>query len=55
MKLQKQKTDYERGYSKFVIVLPSELVEQSGLKEGDELEGNAEHHRLILKKSEKTV
>ena len=55
MRLQKQKTDYERGYSKFVVVLPNEVVEKSELQEGDELEGNAEHHKIILKKSEKSA
>ena len=50
MKLQKQKTDYKRGYSKYVIVIPDELVKKAELKEGDELEGEADKHKLILRK-----
>ena len=42
MKLQKQRTDYKRGYHKFVVVIPNDIVEQSGLKEGDELEASVE-------------
>ena len=51
MKLQKQKSDYKRGYSKYVIVIPDELIEKAELKEGDELEGYAEKHKLTIKKS----
>ena len=50
MKLQKQKSDYKRGYSKYVIVIPEEIVKEAGLKEGDELEGIVDHNKIIIKK-----
>ncbi|MBS3140843.1 AbrB/MazE/SpoVT family DNA-binding domain-containing protein [Candidatus Woesearchaeota archaeon] len=53
MKLQKQKTDYKRGYSKYVIVIPKDLIKKSELKESDELIGEAEKHKIIFKKVEK--
>lgn len=53
MKLQKQKSDYKRGYSKYVVVIPEDLIKESELKESDELVGEAEKHRIIIKKSEK--
>ncbi len=46
MKLQKQKTDYKRGYHKYVIVLPDNLIKDSGFHEGDELEAE------VVKKGE---
>lgn len=52
MKLQKQLSK-KRGnkiYHKYVLNLPSELVEKAELKEGDELDGEASKHHLILKK-----
>ncbi len=55
MKIQKQLSD-KRGdkiYYKFVIVLPEDLVKESELKENDELVGEAEKHRIIIKKVEK--
>jgi bifunctional DNA-binding transcriptional regulator/antitoxin component of YhaV-PrlF toxin-antitoxin module len=51
MKLQKQKSDYERDYHKYVVVIPNEIVVKSELKEGDELEAEASKHQIILKKS----
>ena len=45
MKLQKQKTDYKRGYSKYVVVIPEEAVQDAGFKEGDEL-------KAVVKKGE---
>ena len=53
MKLQKQKSDYKRGYSKYVVVIPEELIKKSELKESDELIGEADKHKIILKKVEK--
>ena len=52
MKIQKQLSD-KRGnkiYHKYVVVIPNELVEKAELKEGDELEGEAGKHHIILKK-----
>jgi len=53
MKLQKQKSDYKRGYSKYVLVIPDDLIKKSELKESDELVGEADKHKIILKKVEK--
>jgi antitoxin component of MazEF toxin-antitoxin module len=50
MKLQKQKTDYKRGYHKFVVVLPNDKVETSGFHEGDELEAEAKKGEIKLRK-----
>lgn len=48
MKLQKQKTDYKRGYHKYVVVIPNEVVKNSGLKEGDELVAKASKDKIVL-------
>ncbi|MDP3026709.1 MAG: AbrB/MazE/SpoVT family DNA-binding domain-containing protein [Nanoarchaeota archaeon] len=50
MKLQKQKSDYKRGYHKYVVVIPNDVVEKSGLKEGDELKAEAEKNKIVLRK-----
>ena len=50
MKLQKQKTDYERGYHKYVIVIPEEIIKDSGFKEGDELQAEATKGEIRLRK-----
>jgi antitoxin component of MazEF toxin-antitoxin module len=50
MKLQKQKTDYKRGYHKYVIVLPEDTVKEADVKEGDELEAEAKKGEIRLKK-----
>jgi bifunctional DNA-binding transcriptional regulator/antitoxin component of YhaV-PrlF toxin-antitoxin module len=52
MKLQKQlsKKRENKIYHKFVLNLPAEIVEKAELKEGDELEGEASKHHIILKK-----
>ena len=50
MKLQKQKTDYKRGYSKYVLVLPEDKVVASGFHEGDELEAEAKKGEIRLKR-----
>ncbi len=50
MKLQKQKTDYKRGYHKYVIVLPEDKIKESGFQEGDELEAEAKKGEIRLKK-----
>jgi len=51
MKLQKQKTDYKRGYSKYVIVIPEKTIKDSGFKEGDKLSAEAKKGEIKLKKS----
>ena len=52
MKLQKQlsKKRGDKIYHKYVIALPEELIKKSELKAGDELEGEAEKHKLILRR-----
>ena len=50
MKLQKQKSDYKRGYHKYVVVIPNNIVETSGMKEGDELSAEAEKNKIVLRK-----
>ena len=50
MKLQKQKTDYKRGYHKYVVVIPNEVVEQSEIKEGEELEAEAKKGEIKLRR-----
>lgn len=49
MKLQKQKTDYKRGYHKYVVVIPEEVVKDSGFKEGDELKAEAKKGEIKLR------
>ena len=48
MKLQKQKTDYKRGYHKYVVVLPDEAVKDAGFKEGEELEAKVKKGEVRL-------
>lgn len=50
MKLQKQKSDYKRGYHKYVIVMPEDAVKKSGFKEGDELEAESKKGEIRLKR-----
>jgi len=50
MKLQKHKSDYKRGYNKYVVVIPNNLVEEAGFKEGDELKGEARKGEIRLTK-----
>jgi len=50
MKLQKQKTDYKRGYHKYVVVLPEKTIEDSGFQSGDELEAEAKKGEIKLTK-----
>ena len=50
MKLQKQKSDYKRGYHKYVVVIPNDVVEKSGLKEGDTLEATPGKGEIRLRK-----
>ena len=50
MKLQKQKTDYQRNYSKYVLVIPENIISSSGFKEGDELKADSVKGKIILTK-----
>ena len=50
MKLQKHKTRKKEDYYKYVVVLPSDKVKESGFKEGDELEAEAKKGEIKLKK-----
>lgn len=52
MKLQKQlsKKYGNKEYHKYVVVIPSEMVEKSEFKEGDELDVEATKHQISLKK-----
>jgi len=55
MKLQKQKTGYKRGYHKYVVVLPEDVVQDSGFHEGDELEAEAKKGEIRLRKKLKRI
>ena len=52
MKLQKHKSDYKRGYHKYVIVIPNDVIEKAGFKEGEELKGEARKGEIKLRKKE---
>jgi len=53
MRLQKQlsKRTKEKDYHRYVVVIPEDLIKQSGLKEGDELQGTAQKDEIKLKKA----
>ena len=50
MKLQKQlsKRTTKKDYHRYIINIPSDLVEQAGFKEGDELKGEARKGEIRL-------
>jgi len=48
MRLQKQKTDYKRNYSKYVLVIPEDIISSSGFQEGDELDAQAKKGEIKL-------
>jgi len=50
MKLQKHKTRKDKDYHKYVIVLPDNLINESGFKEGDELEAEVQKGEIKLMK-----
>jgi bifunctional DNA-binding transcriptional regulator/antitoxin component of YhaV-PrlF toxin-antitoxin module len=52
MKLQKQlsKKREKKEYYRYVVNIPSEIIQTSGFKEGDELEANATKGKIELKK-----
>lgn len=55
MKLQKQLSRKvgDKEYSKYVAVFPSEAVDKSGFKEGEELEATAEKGKITIKRKKK--
>jgi len=52
MKLQKQlsKKTKDKIYSKYVVVIPKKNVNESGLREGDELDISSGQGSIILRK-----
>lgn len=52
MKIQKQlsKKRDKKEYYRYVVNIPSELMDESGFKEGDELEAEAKKGEIKLKK-----
>jgi hypothetical protein len=52
MKLQKQlsKKRGDKIYHKYVIVIPEDKIQESGFKEGDELEADAKKGEIRLRK-----
>jgi bifunctional DNA-binding transcriptional regulator/antitoxin component of YhaV-PrlF toxin-antitoxin module len=52
MKIQKQlsKKRGNKVYHKFILNIPSELLEESGFKEGDELEAEAKKGEIRLRR-----
>jgi formylmethanofuran dehydrogenase subunit D len=53
MKIQKQlsrKGKENKDYYKYVIILPEELLKESGFKEGDEIKGEAKKGEIRLRK-----
>ena len=55
MKIQKQLSK-KRGnkiYHKYILNIPSELLQESGFKEGDELEAEVKKGEIRLKRKER--
>jgi antitoxin component of MazEF toxin-antitoxin module len=55
MKIQRH-LSHKRGdkiYHKYVVVLPDNLIKDSGFQEGDELEAEAKKGEIRLKRREK--
>ena len=50
MKLQKHYTRKGQTYPKYEVVIPKDIIEKSGFKEGDELEAEARKGEINLKK-----
>ena len=52
MKIQKQlsKRVGEKVYYKYAVVLPEKLIEESGIKVGEELKGEVKNGSIVLKK-----
>ncbi|MEK6859928.1 MAG: hypothetical protein AABX54_03870 [Nanoarchaeota archaeon] len=50
MKVQKQKSDYKRGYHKYVVVIPENKIQEAGFREGEELEAEAKKGEIKLRR-----
>ena len=50
MKLQKHKTRKDKDYFKYVVVIPEDKIQESGFREGDELEAEAKKGEIKLKR-----
>ena len=50
MKLQRHKTRKDKNYSKYVVVIPKHVIEESGFQEGDELEAEAKKGEIKLRR-----
>ncbi len=59
MKLQKQLSRKvgDKEYSKYVAVIPSKIIEESGIREGEELSIKVKNGKITLEKinNEKTT
>ncbi len=53
MKIQKNFSRKNKQYPKFIIVIPKDIMEKSGLKEGDELEVEVKEGEILLKEKTK--
>ncbi len=50
MKLQKHKTRKDKDYHKYVIVLPEDIIKESGFQEGDNLKAETKKGEIKLTK-----
>ena len=50
MKLIKHYVTKDKKYYKYELILPNEVIEQSGLKEGDELSAEVKKGEVKLRK-----
>lgn len=52
VKLQKQVSRKvgEKEYSKYVVVIPLDKIQEAGFKEGQELSIKSEHKKIIIEK-----
>jgi antitoxin component of MazEF toxin-antitoxin module len=57
MRLQKQvnRKVQDRKYSKYVLVVPPQEIEELGWQEGEELEPEVKGKKLIISPKQKTV
>ncbi len=51
MKLQKHYTHKGKKYPKYEVVIPKDLIEKAGFKEGDELQAEAKKGEIKLRKN----
>ena len=49
MRLQKHRTRKDQDYSKYVVVIPKDVIEEADFKEGDELEAEAKKGEIKLR------